>query len=127
MKNRLLLITVLFVILLSACGPAQTGFNGQWTTNVAVLTLTQNGDQVTGTAKGYGGYWDVSLKLSKARTRPSRSAGRVTPSCLLDAASAGSGISRWTSSLRAHMPNCNKKAGTSPARSTARTTKNSSP
>ena len=61
MKHRLLLIAVLFVTLLSACGPAQTGFNGQWTTNVAILTLTQNGNQVTGTAKGYGGYWDVSL------------------------------------------------------------------
>lgn len=61
MKNRLLLIVVLFVSLLSACQPQPTGFTGTWVTNIALVNLTQEGDTVTGSVEGYGGFWNFTV------------------------------------------------------------------
>ena len=61
MKTRLLLIVVLLAALLSACQPSAPTFTGKWTGNVALVTLTQNGDQVTGSVEGYGGQWTFNI------------------------------------------------------------------
>jgi hypothetical protein len=61
MKTRFLFVIVLFAILLSACQPKETGFTGKWTGNVAIVTLAQNGDQVTGSVEGYGGQWTFDV------------------------------------------------------------------
>jgi hypothetical protein len=61
MKTRILLIAVLCAALLSACGPKETGFTGTWTGNVAIVTLKQDGENVTGTIEGYGGTWNVAV------------------------------------------------------------------
>jgi hypothetical protein len=61
MKIRFLLIVILLAALLSACQPATPTFTGQWTGNVAIITLTQTGDQVTGSVEGYGGQWTFTV------------------------------------------------------------------
>lgn len=61
MKTRFLLVVVLLASLLAACKPAAPDFSGTWTGNVAILTLTQTGDKVTGSVEGYGGQWNFSV------------------------------------------------------------------
>ena len=61
MKTRFLLIVVLLAAFLSACQPSAPTFTGKWTGNVALVTLTQNGDQVTGSVEGYGGQWTFNV------------------------------------------------------------------
>ena len=61
MKTKLMLVLVLLVVTLSACGPKETNFTGRWITNVGVLTLTQTGDEVTGSFEGYGGFFIFTL------------------------------------------------------------------
>lgn len=61
MKTKLLLILTLLVTILSACGPKETGFTGTWTANVGIVTLTQTGDEVTGSVEGYGGQWNFTV------------------------------------------------------------------
>ncbi|MEW5938331.1 MAG: hypothetical protein AB1750_01605 [Chloroflexota bacterium] len=61
MISRLFLILVLLAALLSACGPNKVNFTGQWTANVGIVNLTQNGDKVTGSVEGYGGSWKFDL------------------------------------------------------------------
>jgi len=57
MKTRIFLIVILLTALLAACTPAVPDFTGTWTGNVAVLTLTQTGNKVSGSIEGYGGQW----------------------------------------------------------------------
>ncbi|MEW6031130.1 MAG: hypothetical protein ACOYZ8_08945 [Chloroflexota bacterium] len=57
MKTKILLIASLLATLLSACRPAAPDFTGRWTGNVAIITLTQEGNRVTGSVEGYGGQW----------------------------------------------------------------------
>ena len=61
MKSRYLMIIVVFVGLLSACQPKEVNFAGTWTTNIAVVDLQQAGNKVTGSVKGYGGFWNFDL------------------------------------------------------------------
>jgi hypothetical protein len=62
MKTRfLLIIALLTTVLLSACQPEVINFTGDWNTNIALMTLTQEGNTVTGTMKGYGGYWNFDV------------------------------------------------------------------
>jgi hypothetical protein len=61
MRTRILLVVILCAALLSACTPKETGFTGTWTGNVAIVTLKQDGENVTGTIEGYGGYWNVTV------------------------------------------------------------------
>ena len=61
MKTRILLIVILCAAFLSACGPKETGFTGTWTGNVGIVTLKQDGENVTGTVEGYGGTWNFSV------------------------------------------------------------------
>lgn len=60
MKTKILLV-VLLIALLPACQPAAPNFSGRWTTNVGILTLTQTGDEVTGSFEGYGGNFVFTL------------------------------------------------------------------
>jgi hypothetical protein len=62
-KNWILISVLLAGMLLSACQPAPafTSVDGVWTTNVGILTLTQNGNEVTGQMAGYGGGWNFPL------------------------------------------------------------------
>lgn len=64
-KNWILIIVLLAVTLLSACQPvapaSPDAITGAWTTNVGILTLTQNGDQVAAEMAGYGGQWNFSM------------------------------------------------------------------
>jgi len=60
MKTRLLLIVTLLAMFLSAC-QTKADFSGTWITNVALVTFKQDGDKVTGTVEGYGGYWNFDL------------------------------------------------------------------
>lgn len=61
MKTKSLLIILLLLVLLPACQPAAPDFTGRWTTNVGILTLTQTGDEVTGSFEGYGGFFVFTL------------------------------------------------------------------
>jgi len=61
MKTNALLIVTLLVTLLSACQPAAPDFTGRWTTSTSILTLNQEGDKVTGSVEGYGGYWNYTV------------------------------------------------------------------
>lgn len=61
MKTRFFLIVVLLASMLSACKPATPDFSGRWTGNVAIITLTQEGDHVTGSVEGYGGAWNFTV------------------------------------------------------------------
>lgn len=60
MKIKILLVTILLAALLPACAP-QAGFTGTWTANVGIVTLKQNGDEVTGSVEGYGGQWNFPV------------------------------------------------------------------
>jgi hypothetical protein len=63
-KNWILIVILLAGMLLSACQPATrvpVDLDGAWTTNVGILTLTQNGSDVTGQMEGYGGGWNFSM------------------------------------------------------------------
>jgi hypothetical protein len=42
----------------STAASVRQGFTGTWYTNVAVLSLQQNGSKATGSIKGYGGNWN---------------------------------------------------------------------
>lgn len=61
MKTRFLLVIVLLSSMLSACKPAAPDFTGMWTGNVAILTLVQTGNEVTGSVEGYGGTWTFAV------------------------------------------------------------------
>lgn len=43
----------------TATTPAIAHFDGIWSTNIATLNLTQDGDRVTGSVQGYGGNWNT--------------------------------------------------------------------
>ena len=60
MKTRILLVALL-IALLSACQPAAPNFSGRWTTNAGTLTLTQTGNEVSGSFEGYGGNFVFTL------------------------------------------------------------------
>jgi hypothetical protein len=61
-----LCLVSMFTLLLSACGSSEADFGGTWSTNVARLTLTQQGTQVGGLLEGYGDNWrqDVAGTIS---------------------------------------------------------------
>lgn len=61
MKTKILLIVILLASMLSACAPAAPDFTGTWTGNVAILTLVQSGNEVTGSVEGYGGTWTFAV------------------------------------------------------------------
>lgn len=61
MKTRFLLAIVLLTSMFAACKPAAPDFTGRWTGNVAIITLTQVGDKVTGSVEGYGGQWNFAV------------------------------------------------------------------
>ena len=56
-----LLIVILLTSALAACQPAVPDFSGRWTTNVGILTLSQEGDGVSGSFEGYGGVFVFTL------------------------------------------------------------------
>ncbi|MEW5938330.1 MAG: hypothetical protein AB1750_01600 [Chloroflexota bacterium] len=60
MKTKLFIVALL-AALLSACQPAAPDFSGRWTTSASILTLNQEGDKVTGTVEGYGGFWNFAV------------------------------------------------------------------
>ena len=61
MKTRLSLIASLLITLLSACQPAAPDFTGRWAGNIAIVTLQQVGDRVTGSMEGYGDSWNFPV------------------------------------------------------------------
>ena len=65
MKNILgagILILALSASLIS-CGPVTpvNSFAGTWTTNLGMINLIQNGNDLTGNIEGYGGFWNETF------------------------------------------------------------------
>jgi hypothetical protein len=63
-KNGIVSLIFLAGIFLAACQPVQPvadSIAGVWMTNVGVLTLAENGDQLVAKMAGYGGQWDFSM------------------------------------------------------------------
>lgn len=65
MKNILWAGTIILVeaIALTGCGPLTpaSSFAGTWTTNLGTINFMQNGNELTGTIEGYGGFWNETF------------------------------------------------------------------
>ena len=65
MKNILWAGTIILVaaITLTGCGPLTpaSSFAGTWTTNLGTINIVQNGNELTGTIEGYGGFWNETF------------------------------------------------------------------
>lgn len=65
MKKTILAGTLILIIgaSLIGCAPVGSGSNfaGTWTTNVGAMNFIQNGNEITGSIQGYGGFWNETF------------------------------------------------------------------
>ncbi len=66
MKLKFLFGCLIFALGISliSCGPATLpppDFAGTWTSNLGMVNFTQNGNEVSGSIEGYGGFWNETF------------------------------------------------------------------